>query len=228
MNRYRRRILEISRTVPALHIGGAFSCIEIVHTIYRELMAEGDTFILSKGHGAMAQYVVLEEMGVKPAMHAHPERGTPGISASTGSLGHGLGIAVGIAHADPAHNVYVVISDGELQEGSTWEAVMLARTLHVANLLIFVDCNGMGSLGRMPAALYPVAEKFKAFRLDAMDVDGHSVWSIKDSAGFLKKPGALICWTVKGKGVSFMENEPIWHYRSPNDEEYAKAMKELA
>ena len=163
-NGYRRRILDMSQRVPALHIGGAFSAIEIVDTIYHDLMRRNldgsspDTFLMSKGHGCLAQYVVLEEMGVlsgaemdlycKPGgrLGCHPDYGVPGIEASTGSLGHGMGLAVGMAYADRClradRSVYVVLSDGELQEGSTWENMMMAANLGTDRIIAFVDHNG--------------------------------------------------------------------------------------
>jgi len=155
--RMRRRILEVSQKVSAVHIAPAFSCLEIVDTVYFGLMRRSDefpnpdTFILSKGHGAMAQYAVLEELGIlrredldecgKPGgkLGMHPDYGLPGIEASTGSLGHGLPLAMGMALADkvlgPERVVYVVTSDGELQEGSNWEALMLAPSLGLTNIV---------------------------------------------------------------------------------------------
>ncbi|MDZ4248678.1 MAG: 1-deoxy-D-xylulose-5-phosphate synthase N-terminal domain-containing protein, partial [Candidatus Nanopelagicales bacterium] len=153
--RYRRRILDISQRVSALHIAPAFSCLEITDYVYSALMRPADVFLMSKGHGCIAQYAVLEDRGVIPreemdrycttagTLGAHPDRGTPGIVASTGSLGHGLGLAVGMAYAARIKgedcNVYVVMSDGELQEGSTWEAVQMAANLGLTNLAVFVD-----------------------------------------------------------------------------------------
>ena len=158
--RMRRKILDISQTVPALHIAPAFSCIEIVDTIYFMLMdqtpntANPDTFILSKGHGAMAQYTVLAEIGVLPEkdlndsgkpggrLGMHPDYGLPGIEASTGSLGHGLPMAVGMALADKVlgvdRTVYVVLSDGEMQEGQVWEAALCAAQYKVKDLIAIV------------------------------------------------------------------------------------------
>src|ERR1700726_1077369 len=158
-----RRILDISQTVSALHVAPAFSCLEIVDTIYHGLMRRGersrspDTFLMSKGHGCMAQYVVLEALGVLPAedlaryckpdgrLGAHPDYGVPGIEASTGSLGHGLSMAVGMAYAEKVRRsgamIYAVLSDGEVQEGSTWEAFLMGSTFGVENLVAFIDNN---------------------------------------------------------------------------------------
>ncbi len=246
--RMRRRILEVSQTVTALHIAPAFSCLEIVETIYSGLMRSTDTFILSKGHGSMAQYTMLEEMGVisheemmkycKPGgiLGTHPDYGSPGIEAATGSLGHGLGIAVGMALADKVmkldRTVYVVMSDGELQEGSVWEVMLLAPTLGITNIVAVVDLNDFQSLGRTSEIhpnFYPVVEKAQAFGWESLLVDGHDQGAIYDaiSARSNKAPMMLIAKTTKGKGVSYMENVPIWHYRSPNPEEYQRALNEL-
>lgn len=247
--RYRRRILEISQQVGALHIAPAFSCVEIVDTIYHELMRPQDIFIMSKGHGCMIQYVILEEQGIlqkadldlycKPGgrLGAHPDYGVPGIQASTGSLGHGLSMAVGQAYAMRLQGrldstVYCLLSDGELQEGSTWEAVMMAANLQLSNLIVFVDNNDFGGLERMTdgfPAFYPVLEKFLAFGWLGQVMDGHASnlthWSL--SSKNQDQPFVVVCRTIKGRGVSFMEGVPIWHYRSPNAEEYQKAMQEL-
>ena len=208
-----------------------------------------DTFILSKGHGAMAQYAVLEELGVlspedlngsgKPGgkLGMHPDYGLPGIEASTGSLGHGLPMTVGMALADKVLGinrvVYVVMSDGELQEGSVWEALMLAPTLGLTNIVAFVDLNDFKSLGRISSThpnFYPVLDKVQAFGWEAAEVDGHDQQAIVDTVTSRKgiAPMIVIARTTKGKGVSYMENVPIWHYRSPSPEEYQLALQELS
>lgn len=251
---HRRRILEISQTVSALHIAPAFSCLEIVDTIYYGLMRRGqkneqdDTFVLSKGHGSLAQYAVLETLGViskedfdlygKPGgrFATHPDYGLPGIEASTGSLGHGLSLAVGMALADKvrcaSRAVFVVLSDGELQEGSVWEAMMLAPTLKISNIVAVVDLNDFQSLGQTSKVhpnFYPVLEKVRAFGWESVEVDGHDAEAIHKAVVSRsgQKPLMLIARTTKGKGVSFMENVPIWHYRSPDPQEYQAALKEL-
>jgi transketolase len=252
--RFRRRILDISQTVSALHIAPAFSCLETVDLIYHELMRwengqSPDTFIMSKGHGCMAQYVVLEELGVLSTedlakycksngrLGAHPDYGVPGIEASTGSLGHGLSMAVGMAYAEKIKGsggrVYTVLSDGEVQEGSTWEAFMMGSTLRVNNLVAFIDNNDFQSLGRTSEthpSFYPLTDKFRAFGWEALELNGH------DAAGLYRavldrdgsKPFVIVCKTVKGRGVKYMENVPIWHYRAPNKDEYQQAVNELA
>jgi transketolase len=252
--RYRRRILEISQQVPAAHVAPAFSCLEIVDAIYHDVLRPQDIFIMSKGHGVLAQYVVLEDLGVLPRadldaycrpggrLGAHPDYAPEiGIHASTGSLGHGLGIAAGQALAERMKGtdarVYVLLSDGECQEGSTWEAVMMAANLRLDNLTAIVDWNDYGGMDRVsevhPASL-PFPEKFKAFGWWAQPmVDGHDVSMGSPLLAAIKYgsyqgvPRAIVCKTVKGRGVSFMENVPLWHYRSPNPEEYAQALREL-
>jgi transketolase len=252
--RYRRRILDISQQVQALHISSAYSCTEIVDCIYHGLMrrrldgSSPDTFLMSKGHGCVIQYVILEEFGVlsredldlyctaKGQLGCHPDYGNPGIAASTGSLGHGLSMVVGMALAERANKtdgtIYTVLSDGEMQEGSTWEAVLMASSLNLKNIVGVVDNNDFQSLGRTSEThptFYPLAEKLSAFGWETVEVDGH------DSAAVFKaftsrasdKPFMLVAKTTKGKGVSYMENVPIWHYRSPSPQEYRQAIAEL-
>jgi transketolase len=252
--RFRRRILDVSQRVPALHIGAAFSCMEIVDAIYHDLMrrdtggASPDTFIMSKGHGCLAQYVNLESIGMLSAadldayctpggrLGVHPDYGNPGIEASTGSLGHGLSMAAGMAIAGRGRGqdgrIYVVLSDGELQEGSTWEALMMASSLGLTNLIAFVDNNDFQSLGRTSVthpSFYPLVEKLRAFGWETAQLDGHDsaaiVHAVRARSG--STPFVVVARTTKGKGVSFMESVPIWHYRSPNAVEYAQAIAEL-
>jgi transketolase len=252
---YRKRILDISQQVAALHVAPAFSCIEITDLLYNTLMRREptleyrDVFLMSKGHGCMIQYVILEEQGVlskqdldlycKPngRLGAHPDYETPGIVASTGSLGHGLGMATGQAYAEGLKGsdvlIYCVLSDGEFQEGSTWEAVMMAANLRLDNLIAFMDYNDFGGLERMSEghpAFYPLVPKAEAFGWESVEVDGHNEEAMLEAV--LRRRGGrpllVVCRTVKGKGVSYMENVPIWHYRSPNKEEYQLGLKELA
>src|ERR671936_594281 len=251
---YRRRILDISQQVQALHIGSAYSCTEIVDCIYYGLMRRNpdgtspDTFVMSKGHGCMIQYVILEALGVlsreeldrycKPngALGCHPDYGNPGIEASTGALGHGLSMVVGMALAERGRKtggiIYCVLSDGEVQEGSTWEAVLMASSLGLANIVAFVDNNDFQSLGRTSQthpSFYPLPAKFDAFGWETVEIDGHDSSAIFQAvtARAGDRPLMVVGRTTKGKGTSFMENAPIWHYRSPNKEEYLKAIAEL-
>jgi transketolase len=246
--KYRRRMLDVSQKVTALHIAPAFSCLEMTDVIYHALKRREDAFVMSKGHGCVSQYVILEDLGVMPSaeieryctpqgvLGAHPDIGTPGIEASTGSLGHGFGIGVGMAYAEMLKGeglqVYVMLSDGELQEGSTWEAAQMAANHKLENLLLFVDLNDFGGLERISEhhpAVFPVAEKFHACGWETAEVNGHDAAAVYAAVTARKGGGpfVLIGKTVKGRGVSYMEHVPIWHYRSPNKDEYAKALAEL-
>jgi transketolase len=232
----------------------AFSCTEIVDAIHHGLMAPdgsggfADVFLMSKGHGCMIQYVILEEHGIvspqdldlycKPGgrLGAHPDYGTPGIAASTGSLGHGMGIATGMALAErlkgSAVRIFVVLSDGEFQEGSTWEAMMMAANLGLSNLIAVMDNNDFTGLERVSTghpAFYPLTDKARAFGWETVEIDGHDgealVHAVESRAG--GRPFLGVAHTIKGKGVSYMENAPIWHYRSPTPSEYLQAIAEI-
>ena len=251
---YRRNILKISQQVTALHMAGAFSSTEILDCIYNELMRRDnkenfiDTFLMSKGHSAILQYVILADLNIisnndllnycKPGgiLGAHPDYGNPGIEASTGSLGHGMGLAVGMHQADIIlkndKKIFMIVSDGELQEGSTWESMMMAANLNCKNIICFLDHNGSQSFGHTKEThpkFYPIKEKIISFGWGAKEIDGHNPREIIDAFNNrdINKPTMIICNTTKGKGVSFMENEPIWHYRSPTKEEYSIAIKEI-
>ncbi|MBL8688746.1 MAG: transketolase [Rhodospirillaceae bacterium] len=251
---FRRRILAVSQQVQALHVAPAFSCMEITDAAYHGLIRRAgapsdDTFLMSKGHGCLAQYVILEALGVLSSddlaayctpggrLGAHPDYGTPGIEASTGSLGHGMGMAVGMSYGDRLlgadRTVYAVFSDGEFQEGSTWEAMMMAANLKLDRLVAFLDLNDFQGLGRTSEshpAFYPVLDKARAFGWEAVEVNGHDGLAIVEAVRGREasdRPLLVVCRTVKGKGVSYMENVPIWHYRSPSPEEYRQALAEL-
>lgn len=254
--RYRKRILRLSQKLGALHIAPAFSCLEIVDALYYGVMRREqeiavkflDTFILSKGHGALAQYTVLENLGILKEsdldkicqpfgrLGGHPDYGIPGVEASTGSLGHGLPIALGMALSDKIFKVnrivYVLMSDGEMQEGSVWEAILLAPALGLNNLVAIVDLNDFQVLDRISMInpnFYPVEDKIKAFGWELAEAFGHNfmsiIQSIKGREG--RKPHFVLASTTKGNGISFMENKPIWNFRSPSKEEYESALKEL-
>ena len=256
--RYRRRILDISQQVGALHIGSAYSCTEIVDCMYHALMRRNldgsspDTFLMSKGHGCMAQYAILEDIGVLPQgeldryctakglLGAHPDYGCPGIEAATGALGHGLAMALGMAIAErnltrkgaPVPVIYTVLSDGEMQEGSTWEALMMASSLGVSNIVAVIDNNDFQSLGRTSEThptFYPLGEKLAAFGWEVAEINGHDAEALHNCVRMRegRKPFVVVAKTVKGKGVQFMENVPIWHYRSPNPDEYRQAVANL-
>ncbi len=241
---HRKEILHLSQNVQALHIGGSFSSVEIVDCIYNLLMKRNDKFILSKGHAAVIQYVLLYSLNIisKKQLYSycqkngylgvHPDYGKNGINASTGSLGHGLGIACGMAIAKPKSNFYVVLSDGELQEGSVWESALTIGALNQKNIVVIVDNNDLQSSTRATDThpnLYPIHKKFKEFGWEVGQCKGHSSAEIYSniSSRNKKKPYALIAKTIKGYPISFMKNIPMWHYRSPNNEEYHAALKEI-
>ena len=251
----RKRILEISQLHGAIHIGGAFSCLEMVEVIHNGLMRKTndgdfhDSFILSKGHGCMVLYVVLEQLGIMPTeeiekyctasgrLGMHPDRGTPGIITSTGSLGHGLGMGAGMALYEKVfkgdRDIYVVMSDGELQEGSVWEIFLQAPALGLNHLVGIVDYNNLQSMDfttKSHPNFYPIVEKAIAFGWESVEVDAHDQKAVYDALATRtrSKPFLLVGRSTKGKGVSYMENQPIWHYRSPNKEEYDQALEELS
>jgi transketolase len=209
-----------------------------------------DRFILSKGHACAALYAVLAQRGFFPeewletfyqdgahlpghATHA----GIPGIEISTGSLGHGLSIACGIALAGKrdgkTYRAFSLLSDGECDEGSTWEAALFAPQHHLDNLIVIIDYNKIQSLGTVKEVLdlEPLAAKWQSFGWAVREVDGHNVEQIEENLKQVPwentRPTCLIAHTVKGKGVSFMENNLLWHYRSPEGEELARALDEL-
>tara|TARA_Y100001958_G_C21136611_1_gene476473 strand:- start:151 stop:954 length:804 start_codon:yes stop_codon:yes gene_type:complete len=250
--KHRIKILQISQKVKALHIAGAFSSIEMIDYIYYQMIKNHKDikFILSKGHGAIAQYVVLNNLGIlsdeelskyctaEGKLGCHPDIGTPGIYASTGSLGHGLGMCVGIGQSYKINNkknkIITLLSDGELQEGSTWEYLMMAANLKLDNLYIFVDHNGSQAFGVTKyshPAFYPMVKKLKEFNCETEEVNGHDVDEIEKAITRLdkknNKPKVIYCNTIKGKPISFMQNNPVWHYRSPDKEEFDTAMLEI-
>ncbi|WP_235775510.1 transketolase [Paenibacillus sinensis] len=208
---------------------------------------ERDKFVLSKGHGGAALYATLAERGFFPKSYldryyinngllpGHLDmEAVPGIETSAGSLGHGLSIGLGMAIANrQSHNpgkVYVIVGDGECNEGSIWEAVMLASTLQLSNLTVIVDYNKLQSFGWTNEVINQenMAERWKSFGWETFEIDGHDINEIEQTLKTSHKgPKAIIAHTVKGKGVSFMENKLEWHYKSPNDEELLLAFKEL-
>jgi transketolase len=209
-----------------------------------------DRFILSKGHAAIALYCVLAEMGFFPRecldtfglrgtiLGGHPDMiKVPGVEASTGALGHGLSFAVGAALAGKMsgrdYRVFALLGDGECQEGSVWEAALFAPCHRLDNLTVIIDYNKMQAMDRLDkiVSLEPLARKWDAFGWKVSEVDGHDLGALTDIFSRLPRepdrPGLIIAHTVKGKGVSFMEGEPIWHYRLPDDEERKVICREL-
>ena len=200
---YRSRLLRISQNVPALHVGGSFSCFDILNVIFNVFYKRGKTnFLLSKGHTAIAQYIVLNhhkiiknkelELYCKKSgkLGVHPEITTKGILASTGSLGHGLSIAAGISLKENKKLTFVIMSDGELMEGSVWEAVLMISSLKINNIIVIVDYNGLQSSTFSKdthKTLFPIDKKFKAFGWDSIKCNGHDLKSIRSSIQKRKK-----------------------------------------
>jgi transketolase len=208
-----------------------------------------DRFVLSKGHGASILYAALAERGFFPVeeletyceLHSrltgHVTAGVPGVELSTGSLGHGLPVGCGMALAAKrdrsASRVVVLLSDGELDEGSNWEAILFAPQYELDNLLVIVDYNRIQSFGRVKDVLDldPLSDKFRAFRWAVREIDGHDMEQLIEGLTATPfepgKPGVLIAHTRKGKGVSFMEDNLAWHYQSPSSEQAMLALREL-
>jgi transketolase len=256
----RARIIETSHKAGIPHLGSCLSCVDILTTLYFAVLRIDssnprdpgrDRFILSKGHGAPALFQVLAMRGFYPesmldtygadggvfAEHPPTPGHLAGIEAATGSLGHGLPLGLGMALAgriqQQTYNVYAVLSDGECNEGSVWEAAMLAAAQKVARLCVVIDFNKWQATGRSKdiMALEPFAEKWRAFGWNAVEVDGHDVQGLLDALQAFPaangKPTAIIAHTVKGKGVSFMEDDNNWHYRIPTSDEVVKSKLEL-
>lgn len=242
------------------HIGGGYSSMDILAVLYTRILGltkenlqnpNRNVFILSKGHIAASYYTVLAYAGLIPMedLAKHTVNGedyaghirryvVPGIEASAGSLGHGLSIGLGMAYAKRIQgykgNVYVLMGDGECNEGSVWEAAMFAARFKISNLTFIVDRNMLQSYGsdKQVLDMGDLAAKFRAFGCHAVDVDGHNYDMLYDvlshaCSGEPKAPTAIIAHTIKGKGVSFMENRLEWHFKSPNDEQLKIALEEL-
>jgi transketolase len=242
----RRLVLQALEGGGRGHIGSSMSPVEILRVLYDDIMryrpAEPkwpgrDRFILSKGHGCLAQYALLADKGFFPAaelarfcrrdsfLGGHPEAGkVPGVEASTGALGHGLPIGVGMALAARIkradHRVFVVMGDGETNEGSVWEAALCAGKHGLSNLVAMVDYNKLQSYGptREVQDMEPFADKWRAFNFAVTEVDGHDVSALRRVLGSLPldtgRPTAIICHTVKGKGIPFAEGKADWHHKS--------------
>jgi transketolase len=232
---FRKKILRLAMDTENEHIASSFSIVEILDVLYQKLLTENDKFILSKGHGSLALYVALKNKGIEPKLNCHPDiEECNGINCTTGSLGHGLPIAVGMALAkklkNETGNIYVLISDGELQEGTTWESLLLASHYKLNNLIIIIDNNGLQSLGETKNILNlgRINQKIRAFNCSCVTVDGHNQKLIEKVLKLKSpQPFVIIANTVKGMGVSFMENQISWHNRLPNEKEFNKAMEEL-
>lgn len=257
--RIRRSVVEMIQRAGSSHVGSNLSMAEILAVLYGAVLRvdpedpsqeDRDRLILSKGHACAGLYAVLAERGFFPKSwlesfytpgarlpgHA-TARGIPGIEISTGSLGHGLPMATGMALAGKRDarpfRVYCILSDGECDEGSNWEAALFAPHHKLGNLVVVVDYNKIQSLGDVDEviALEPFTDKWRAFGWRVVEVDGHDtaalVAALDHESMSPDQPTCVIAHTIKGKGVSFMENNLLWHYRTPRGEEYEAAIAEL-
>src|SRR4030042_2211525 len=221
------------------HIAPSLSPIDILVVLYERVMKRKDKFILSKGHGCLGWYLILRRKGFSPAIRTHPDiKPDCGIECTTGSLGHGLPIAVGMAFARKLKNktgrIFVLISDGECQEGTTWESLNLARRYGLDNLTIIVDHNKLQALSSIKDVLGKenLKEKFEVFGCNTLDINGHNLKEIFESLDKKNikkgKTTAIIANTIKGKGISFMEGNPAWHSKLPKtDDLIRQAYKDL-
>jgi transketolase len=255
----RLRVLDMVGRARSSHVGGAFSMADILAVLYGGVMRVDparpdwparDRFVLSKGHATVAVYAALAERGFLDeelvrtfyqngtTLAGHITAGVPGVEVSTGSLGHGLSIACGMALASVRDGrpfrVFAVLSDGECDEGSTWEAALFAPAHHLDTLTVIVDYNKIQSLGhvRDVLPLEPFADKWRAFGWTTREIDGHDHAELdrvlRPGAATAGAPTCIIAHTVKGKGVSFMEDRLEWHYRPPSPEQIAAAKREIA
>lgn len=252
----RKSIVKMNAKSCASHSGSALSTVDILTILYFKIMnidsknpslKDRDKLILSKGHGSSALYATLADRGYfeKSLLNGFYMDGgklpghldkdaVPGIEASSGSLGHGLSIGIGMAIANKFDNldnhVYVICGDGELNEGSMWEAIMFAPHKNLDNLTMIVDYNKLQGYGKTNEIinLEPLIKKLQSFNWDVTEIDGHNFDDIESALRKkVNKPKAIIAHTIKGKGVSYMENEFVWHYKSPNDDQLKRAMIEL-
>ena len=256
----RKNILKMVYNAQSGHIGGALSSIDILTVLYNKVMNicpewseskdfdKRDRFVLSKGHASAALYSVLAQNGYFPSeelmtfrilgsrLQGHPVPFCPGIEVATGSLGQGLSIACGIAAAlkldKNSAKVFCLLGDGELQEGSVWEAFMHGVHLKLDNIIAIIDRNRLQIDGctENVKSLDPLPDKLKAFNWDVIEIDGHDIEQIYtafETAKNAGKPVVILADTIKGKGVSFMENNAGWHGKAPNKEDFERAMAEL-
>lgn len=251
----RRIILEQSKRASVGHIGSALSVADILAVLYGRVLRveraddhERDRFVLSKGHAALALYAALHLKGRLDeralgtfcadgtSLGVHPDTVLPGIDYSTGSLGHGLGVAAGYALAarkqSSVRQVFALLSDAECNEGSVWESIAFAAHHRLTNLVAIIDANGQQALGYTDEILSfsPLADRWRAFQWDAREVDGHDHEQLADAMSRPSVGGAprvVIARTTFGKGVSFMERQVKWHYSPMSDTEYANALGEI-
>lgn len=255
---YRKSLLKYIKMANAGHTGGSLSCTDILNVLYNDVLnvspenfsdKNRDRYVQSKGHSVESLYVVLADQGFFPESDletigkfqsryvGHPTRKVNGIEFNTGALGHGLPLSAGIALAGKMdhlnYKVFTLLGDGELAEGSNWEAAMMAAHYKLDNLIAILDHNTLQITGRNRdvCSPYPIDEKFRAFGWSVISVDGNSITQLREAFGKIPvetgKPTFVIANTVKGKGVSYMEDIAKWHHGVPTDELYKQAMEEL-
>ena len=237
----RRKIIDVMAVSRCGHIRSAFSCLEIVRVLYDNILKPADKFILSKGHGCLAQYVLLADKGYisqddlfkfcqdGALLGGHPTVKIPGVCVATGSLGHGLPIGIGFALA--GYRTFVLMGDGECDEGSVWEAAMCASKHKLNNLTVIIDYNEQQSYGTTHEVLElePFLEKWSDFCGGAIGIDGHNVENlhhILSSSNRLPKPRIIVCHTKKGKGIKLTEDNLRWHYKNDITGEEIKSLYE--
>lgn len=253
----RRHVVNMTNRGKSAHVGSTLSMADIIAVLYADVLnvdpaapdhPDRDRFILSKGHAGACVYAALAERGFfsTDVLETHYQdgsklsghvshKGVPGVELSTGSLGHGLPVAAGMAYAAKLaggkHRVVVVMSDGECDEGSNWEAILFAAHHGLSNLTAIVDYNKIQSLATVSETLdlEPFRDKWVSFGWDVREVDGHDHADLKRAMGtpHPERPSVVIAHTIKGKGVSFMENTVLWHYRTPQGDELDAALEEL-
>lgn len=259
-SKIRLNALKMTNSAKTSHIGSIFSIADIVAVLYKQVLrlkveepswSERDRFILSKGHAGAAVYIALAELGFfdlkiletycqnGSLLSGHvSHKGVPGVEFSTGSLGHGLGISAGRAYAlrqqESKAMCYTLISDGECDEGSIWEAAMFAAHHHLDNMVTIIDYNKLQSLDSIQETLglEPLKQKWESFNWGVLEVDGHDHVALLKTLSirpyFPGKPLCIVAHTTKGKGVSFMENKVLWHYRTAQGDEFDAALRELS
>lgn len=241
VNELKKRIVKAVHKAAHGHIPSAFSILDIIWVLYDSVLLSDDRFVLSKGHGCLALYAVLEEKGLIPKgsldtfgqqgsiLGGHPDRNkVPNVLCSTGSLGHGLPQAVGMALAKKikkeSGRVFCLVGDGELNEGSCWESFLLIDQYHLDNLVVIVDYNRSNIAS---VNLYDLEAKLASFGITASSVDGHHREDLISALRWRGYPRALIAQTTKGRSCARMENNPAWHHRAPNDQELEEILTEL-
>ena len=231
----RKKTLDLVVKEGDSHLASSLSVIDILTALYYDVLTKKDKFILSKGHACFGFYAVLREKGYNPLLSGHPDIDEKnGIYCTTGSLGHGLPIGVGMAHAKKIKKeegkIYVLMGDGECQEGTIWESSDIASYYKLDNLTAIIDYNKLQAIDRIKNVSYlNLNRKFKEFGWNVLEVDGHNFYELIPALGekVSEKPNMVIAHTIKGKGISFMEGIPKWQTRKLNEEELKQAYGEL-